>query len=180
MMFAMSVFFVLFACGTPEAPPDAADPMVERGAPADGVLTNAQLGGAAADPNHFGAAFTLTGSEPLQTLFDDPTPHMGHDIRVVGEITNVCQAKGCWMVLRADGGESMRITMKDHAFSVAKDASGRTAHVQGALISKAVDQKTIDHYKSEGAGDDVPEEGKETTYELVAVSVLLEPATDAG
>jgi len=179
-MSSISVVFFLFACGTPDAPMAADGEAVERIAPSDGELTHAKLGGAEADPNHFGAEFTLTGSEPLQTLIDDPSPHMGHDIRVVGEITNVCQAKGCWMVLRADGGESMRVTMKDHAFSIAKDAGGRTAHVQGELVSKAVDQKTVDHYKSEGSTDEVPEDGKDEVYELVASSVLLEAATDAG
>ena len=38
----------------------------------------------------------------------------------------------------------------------------------------------MDHYKSEGSTDEVPEDGKDEVYELVASSVLLEAATDAG
>jgi len=174
---------LLLACGAPDAPvPDADAAAREAGdeVATETTSTNAAVGTPAPEAELFGAAFSLTGSEPLQTLMDEPGKHMGHDIRVVGEIANVCQAKGCWMVLRAEGGETMRITMKDHAFAVPKDSSGRMAHVQGELIEKAVDQKTVDHYKSEGANDEVPEEGKDRVYELVAATVWLEPVTDAG
>ena len=129
-----------------------------------------------AAPGHFGGEFTLTNSEPLQTLIDDPSPFVGKNVRVVGEITNVCQAKGCWMVLRAEGGESMRITMKDHAFAVDKDLAGKTAHVQGTVIAKTVDPETVAHYESEGATDDVPEKGKTSVHELVATAVQIDVA----
>lgn len=163
---------VLVACGTPETPTEApAEAAARAETPsATGQAQNAAVAGEART-EHWGTDFTLTNSEPLQTLIDDPSPYVGKEVRVVGEVTNVCQAKGCWMVLRAEGGESVRITMKDHAFGVRKDLSGARAHVQATVVEKAVDPKTVEHYESEGGTDDVPEKGKTRVIELVASAV---------
>ena len=168
------LFAALLACGTPEATVDApVDAAARKEAPAEN--TGAQAHNAApvdqAGPEHWGEDFSLTKSEPLQTLIDDPSPYLGKEVRVVGEVTNVCQAKGCWMVLRAEGGEAVRITMKDHSFSVRKDLAGAQAHVQATVVQKAVDPETVAHYESEGANDQVPEKGKTTVIELVASAV---------
>ena len=162
----------LIGCGAPEvAPSQTAEPeAAAKVEPAEPGGTNIAVG-EQPSPEHWGAEFTLTNSEPLQTLIDDPTPYLGKDVRVVGEVTNVCQAKGCWMVLRAEGGESVRITMKGHAFSVRKDLAGASAHVQATVVQKKVDAATVAHYESEGANDEVPEKGKDTVIELVASAV---------
>ena len=174
-MWMMAV--ALTACGTQvevSVQDGEVDAQVRAAAQTDKVAHNAKASGEEAE-GYYGEKFTLTGSEPIQTLIDDADPYLGKSVRVVGEVTNVCQAKGCWMVLRGDGGESMRITMKGHAFSVPKDLAGRTAHVQGTVKQVEVDAKTVEHYASEGSTEDVPERGKDKVYELVAQSVFVEP-----
>lgn len=127
---------------------------------------------------HFGTDFTTAPESTLrcETLLADPAAHVNQTVRVTGRVADVCQAKGCWMVLTPkDGGEQMmRVTMKDHAFSVDKQGHGREAELEGVLIAKTVDPETVAHYEGEaGAEGKVPE--KQATggvsYELVASAV---------
>ncbi len=165
-------------CGAPQSDVQGADPAAAARPAAEqpaavraGEAHNAVVDPAGQGPEHWGAPFTLTNSEPLQTLVANPDPYVGKEVRVVGEVTTVCQKKGCWMVLRADGGDVVRVTMKDHAFGVRKDLAGATAHVQGTVVRKAVDPETVAHYRSESDGGDVPEEGRTEVIELVASAV---------
>jgi len=123
---------------------------------------------------HFGAAFTLTESATVGSVLSDPDGHKGKKVRVAGEVTQVCQKAGCWMVLRDAGGETMRITTKDHGYGVNKQAAGRTAHVEGEVSVKAVDPERVAHFKSETDSKEAPEDGKSVTVEIDAAAVLIE------
>ena len=166
----------LLACGTAEVEAPAEAPTVEEAAEVEGAEAHdAEAATEVAKGGHYGAEFTLTDSAPLQTLIDDPTPHVGKNVRVTGEVTTVCQKAGCWMVLRAQDGESVRVTMKEHSFSVAKDCAGSTAHVEGTVVEKAVDPDTVAHFASETEeGGEVPETGKDRVLEIVATAVQVE------
>lgn len=165
---------LLAACNTPEAvteaAPEAADAVAEASAEAGEADAKTQT---LDKPGQWGGEFTLTEAEPLQALIDDPDSHVDKEVRVVGEVTNVCQKAGCWMVLRAEGGESVRVTMKDHGFAVAKDLAGSECHVEGKVVKHAVDPKTVAHYESEGGTEHVPEKGKSEVYEIVATTVAI-------
>ena len=47
--------------------------------------------------------------------------------KVSGTVESVCQVKGCWMQVKLDNGETMRVVFKDYAFFVPKDIAGKTA-----------------------------------------------------
>ena len=167
----------LGACATDEAevPSVETDEVAREDVP-QAAGTNMAMGHDRQDVGHFGGDFTLTGSEPVATLIADPAPYDGKTVRVVGEITSVCQKKGCWMVLRGDDGQTMRITMKDHGFAVDMNAAGQVAHAEGIVTVKDVDPDTVAHFKSETAeGVALPEEGKDRVVELSAVAVQIEP-----
>src|SRR5690606_28472379 len=53
------------------------------------------------------------------------------EVKVSGNVTEVCQKKGCWMVL-ADGADYARVVVPGHAWELPKDARGR-AVVHGLL-----------------------------------------------
>jgi hypothetical protein len=72
------------------------------------------------------------------------------EARVAGEVTNVCAAKGCWMTMNV-GGQEMMVRFKDYGFFVPKDATGKTAVVQGQAKVDTVDVATLRHY-AEDAG----------------------------
>lgn len=52
-------------------------------------------------------------------------------VKLEGTIKAVCQKKGCWMALDLGNDKTMRVTFKDYGFFVPKDASGKTAIVDG-------------------------------------------------
>lgn len=121
---------------------------------------------------HFGAPFTLAASVPAAQVFGDPAAHADKTVRVTGELTEVCQKMGCWAVIRDDAGHSYRITMKDHAFGIAKDGAGRKVDLEGQLVRKDVDPAQVEHYKSEGSTHP-PEEGQAASWEIVASTVWV-------
>ncbi|MCX7543924.1 DUF4920 domain-containing protein [Marinicella gelatinilytica] len=83
-----------------------------------------------------------------------------------GEITQVCQKMGCWMMLKS-GEQFVRVDFKNHSFLIPKDSRGQ-AHVHGQLTVVEHSPEKIAHFKAEGAGE-MPAK----SHELIADSVLL-------
>lgn len=124
----------------------------------------------------FGAPFAQADKVPASAVLADPAAHAGKPVRMVGgELAEVCQAMGCWAVVRDDQGHSLRITMKDHGFGIDKDTVGRPCDVEGELVRKPVDPERVAHMASEGGTDPAaaPEAGKTEAWELVASSVAI-------
>ncbi len=151
----ISMMTAWFGCATPApAPPEV--PQTEAAAPTV----------------HYGAPFTVASAIPAASVLADPSAHEGAPVRMTGELTQVCQKAGCWAVVKDDHGRAMRITMKDHAFGIAKDSIGKVCDVEGQLVAKDVDPATLAHYASEGATDH-PEAGQQKAWQLVATSVAI-------
>ncbi len=138
----------------------------------DPVATAAPAAPAAPAGAHFGAPFTVATALPASAVLAAPQDHAAGPVRMTGQLAEVCQKAGCWAVVRDDAGHAIRITMKDHAFGIAKDAAGKRCDVEGSLVKKAVDPATIEHYKSEG-GRTTPEEGKAEAWELVVTAATI-------
>ncbi|UXI67480.1 DUF4920 domain-containing protein [Tahibacter amnicola] len=85
---------------------------------------------------------------PLAQVAARPQDFAGKARAFRGRITEICQKQGCWMVLE-DDGQFARVFMKDHGFSVPKDASG-AAEVYGILTVKTLSAEEIAHLQSEG------------------------------
>jgi len=77
----------------------------------------------------------------------DPAAHAGKPQRFTGRITQVCQKKGCWVVLEQDG-QSARVMAKDHGFAVPKDASGQ-AVAYGVLELEPITEDHARHLVEE-------------------------------
>lgn len=69
--------------------------------------------------------------------------HAGQPGRFSGRITEVCQAKGCWMMLEHEG-KVARVMFGNHAFFLPKDTSG-TAMVYGVLERKQLTPEQAGH-----------------------------------
>ncbi len=170
------VFFCVVACGTSGQPePEAeAAPSSEKATAAEAATPAAEAATPAtrndAEWKYFGEPFTLA-SRPASEVLAAPGSHEGR-VRMEGELTQVCQKAGCWAVVRDDAGHSIRVTMKDHAFGIDKDAAGKACDVEGELVSRKVDPDKLAHFEEEGATEH-PEAGKEEAWELVAASVAI-------
>ena len=105
---------------------------------------------------------------PVALALADATPAPGAPRKFAGRITEVCQAKGCWVMLD-DDGQAARVMMKGHAFAVPKDARG-AAIVYGTLEVKTLDEATARHL-AQDAGREAAAPTRE--YHIVATSVEL-------
>ncbi|HEY4797831.1 MAG TPA: DUF4920 domain-containing protein, partial [Bacteroidia bacterium] len=72
-------------------------------------------------------------------------------LKVEGKISAVCQKKGCWMELDLGNNQTMRVAFKDYKFFVPKDASGKTAIVDGMAHNDTLSIEDQKHY-AEDAG----------------------------
>jgi len=73
------------------------------------------------------------------------------NVVLVGEITEVCQAEGCWMKVKNEDGSDIFVKFVDHAFLIPKDLAGRKAYVNGTAVRKTVSVEDQRHY-AEDAG----------------------------
>ncbi len=110
----------------------------------------------------YGKEFTKDGAYPASELSDrmgDKTevPH----VVLVGEISEVCQAEGCWMKVKNEGGPDVFVKFVDHAFLIPKDLAGHKAYVNGTAIRKTVSVDDQKHY-AEDAGKSESEIAKIT------------------
>ena len=95
---------------------------------------------------------TMTGQEAMQ-------------LKLKGEIAEVCQMKGCWMTVVTGDGQTIRVTFKDYGFFIPKDVAGKKTVIEGEAKMETVDVATLKHY-AEDAG--------KSTEEIAAIT---EPET---
>ncbi|MSP69144.1 MAG: DUF4920 domain-containing protein [Bacteroidetes bacterium] len=72
------------------------------------------------------------------------------EMQVEGKIVEVCQKKGCWMELQLDNSETMRVTFKDYAFFIPKDAAGKTVIMEGYAYNDTTSVQMLRHYAEDG------------------------------
>ncbi|MES3019001.1 MAG: DUF4920 domain-containing protein [Bacteroidota bacterium] len=76
------------------------------------------------------------------------------DLKIRGKVEEVCQKKGCWMVMKLGNGENMRITFKDYKFFVPKDLAGKEVVVDGYAYLDTTSVKQLQHYAKDGGKSD--------------------------
>lgn len=180
----MTLLLALFACSTPpEAPvaePTAEAPAAEAPAVEEAAEPAAEAGvEVEGDKIHYGAEFAVAEVTPASALLDDPASFVGKSVRVEGRVAEVCQKAGCWMVI-AEGDKSMRVLMKDHAFAVDKQGSGRDCQVEGVVTTRELDPEWVEHLASESEKPgEMPEKKAEgnLVYELTATGVRMAKAS---
>ncbi len=101
----------------------------------------------------FGAGLTLERLTEIGEVARNPERYAGKPVLLRGRISEVCQRKGCWMILR-EGEASVRIRFKDYGFFVPKDCSGKQAYVEGIVKAETLSEKTARHYEEESPGGD--------------------------
>ncbi len=80
---------------------------------------------------NFGAKITEKGAISLSELKTKMGSKKEMEGKVTAKIEEVCQKKGCWMNLVDGKGTKIRVTFKDYAFFMPKNAAGKTAIIEG-------------------------------------------------
>ncbi len=128
----------------------------------------------ASEAQYFGDKIDESGAQPIENIHSI----MGDDTAVAcklrGEVTAVCQTKGCWMELKNPSGEGLRVTFKDYGFFMPKDCAGKSAIVDGIAkieVTSIADLKEYakDDGKSKEEIDAITEPLKELVFEARGV-----------
>ena len=93
----------------------------------------------------FGEPIDKKGAVSAKKLAQKMDKTESLNIKVKGTITEVCQAKGCWMTIDLGDDELMRVKFKDYGFFVPKDAAGKTAIIQGVAKNEIVGVDELKH-----------------------------------
>lgn len=122
----------------------------------------------------FGAPSKLQGN-PLNLSEALQPANLNKPIRAEAKVTEVCQNKGCWMIL-TDDERFVRVTFKDYGFFVPKDLAGKTVIVEGIISEKILPQAQARHWaqdagKSQAEVEKIVGDRKEWT--MVAETVLV-------
>ena len=111
-------------------------------------------------------------SAPLNVLQATSEANVGQTLAVKAPAAEVCQHKGCWMVL-TEGPRSIRVTFADYAFFVPKDLAGKTVVVEGVLSRKMLSADEAKHYADESPSGATAAPGPREEWSLVATSVVV-------
>jgi hypothetical protein len=108
---------------------------------------------AAAAPARFGAPVSAGPALTAQNLLADPKKFDDQDIKLTGQVSGVCQNKGCWMTIGTGepGAATVRVRFKDYGFFVPKDCMGKTAVVQGHFKMTTLSVAEAQHYADDAA-----------------------------
>ncbi len=96
----------------------------------------------------FGKAILLKKSVSLGEALKNPEKHKTQRVLLEGRISDVCQMKGCWLML-SEGDQAIRIKFEGYSFFVPKDSRGKKARVEGRLIQQTISEEMARHYAEE-------------------------------
>ncbi len=91
------------------------------------------LSGVAQAAQRFGEELSLEDLTPIEEVLSRAAELEGQRVRVAGEVSGVCQRKGCWMDVRSDSGASLRIKVKDGVIVFPAESLGHGAVVEGVV-----------------------------------------------
>lgn len=106
--------------------------------------------------DYFGEEFKISGeASKTSAPFDEISGRDSLQTQIVGEIKEVCQAKGCWMKVELESSEEVFVRFKDYGFFVPKDAAGKKVVMNGAAFFEEMSVEDQRHYaEDEGASED--------------------------
>ncbi|MDJ0868534.1 MAG: DUF4920 domain-containing protein, partial [Myxococcota bacterium] len=138
------------------------------------LTTVAEADVAAPPPGRdFGAGLRLSQATPLAAIVREPARFADRPVLVRGHITDVCQKKGCWLMLR-DGSEHVRIRFQDYGFFLPKDSVGMDAWAEGRVSVETLSEREARHYESESRdGDPSRIQGPQRRLTFTASGVRL-------
>jgi len=125
---------------------------------------------------NYGALITEEGAlntSEVSSLLDSDTVA---EVKLIGTIQAVCQHSGCWMDLDMGNGKVLKVTFKENAYTIPKDASGKTDIVEGLATRELISVETLKHYaEDEGKSKEEIEAIKEPawSYAFEASGVII-------
>lgn len=121
----------------------------------------------------YGEEITADGAISLSELITTVNDQGSYEGKVEAEITGTCAKKGCWMTLKNDVGEDVRVKFKDYGFFVPVEGQeGKTTIIEGFAKLDTVSVELRRHYAEDGGA--TPEEIEMITEPEYNVSFLAD------
>jgi len=123
----------------------------------------------------FGKPLSIKKTLNLKDALQQPAQYQNQKVLLEGKISDVCQMKGCWLML-SDGERSIRIKFEGYSFFVPKDSRGKKVRAEGRLIQETLSEDMARHYaaeqltKSDPAAIKGPQ--RVVTFEAAGVAIL--------
>ncbi len=115
----------------------------------------------------FGEKTTADGAISSTDLVKKLDKENKLDVKVEGEVAQVCTAEGCWLKMKTATGTIM-VKMKDHKFLVPLSMNGKTIVVKGIAEKKITSVEMLKHYAEDaGKSKEEIEMIKEPKQEIV-------------
>lgn len=121
-----------------------------------------------------GAAIGDSPQVDLAEALRSVVSYTDRTVTLEGEVSRVCQMKGCWMELAPAGADrGIRVTFKDYAFFVPTDSSGARARLEGMFEQHTWSKRDADHLIAEGVALTRNPDGTANEVSFVAQAVEL-------
>ena len=146
--------------------------------PAGASISTATPEAQQGDGKYFGEKITDEGAISYTDLLQVLQQKDSVATKVSGLVTSVCQQKGCWIKITAEGeGQpDMMVKFKDYGFFLPKDIAGRHVVLQGTAYREVTSVEELRHY-AEDAGKNAEEIQKITQpkeeLKFMAAGVVL-------
>jgi hypothetical protein len=102
---------------------------------------------------HVGGEVTVAEATPIADILAAPADHEGKLVKVEGEVSGVCTARGCWMEIGDDAGHHIRIAVEDGVLVFPSDATGKPAVAQGKVTVQEVSRDRYVEWRKHLAED---------------------------
>jgi len=123
----------------------------------------------------FGKPLSIKKTLNLKDALQQPAQYQNQRVLLEGKISDVCQMKGCWLIL-SDGERSIRIKFEGYSFFVPKDSWGKKVRAEGRLIQETLSEDMARHYAAEQLTKSDPSAIKGpqrvVTFEAAGVAIL--------
>ena len=122
----------------------------------------------------FGKPLSLKKALSLQEAHEQPAKYQNQKVLLEGRISDVCQMKGCWLIL-SDGECSIRLKFEGYSFFVPKDSRGKKVRAEGKLVQETLSQEMARHYAEEQSVKTDPSKikGPQPVVTLEATGVVI-------
>ncbi len=131
------------------------------------------------DGKHFGETITEDGAISYEAMLTKMGEADSIPAKVVGKVSAVCQAKGCWMNIvseDSDQPQEMFVQFKDYGFFMPKDIAGRKVIMDGYAYRDVTSVEDLKHFaQDEGKSQEEIDAITEPVEELkfLASGVIL-------
>jgi hypothetical protein len=127
----------------------------------------------------YGEKLTSTHTTSLGEILEHPASFSKKEVVFEATVSEVCQNKGCWMVV-GDGQNKVRVDFKNYGFFVPWDSEGKKVRIQGKVYKKLIDKNVARHWAEDQKSSDVKPEEITEDREMVLVTASGVVMTDGS